>query len=91
MKPTKAIVATDNNPIYYPFWNTVSKFWYKVIGIEPVLIYVGTETPTVMNLSDKYGEVVHFSIGGPFRSLGRWAGSCFQRCVIGRSSASANS
>ena len=62
MKPTKAIVATDNNPIYYPFWNTVSKFWYKVIGIEPVLVYVGTENPTVMNLSDKYGEIVHFNL-----------------------------
>ena len=62
MKPTKAIIATDNNPIYYPFWNIVSKFWYEVIGIDPVLIYVGNESPSVMNLSEKYGEVVHFNL-----------------------------
>lgn len=61
MKPTKAIVATNNNVMYYPFWNVVSKFWNKVIGIEPVLIFVGKENPNVLNLSDEYGEVFHFN------------------------------
>ena len=60
MKPTKAIIASDNNPIYYPFWNTVSKYWKEVIGIDPVLIFVGKESPSTLGLSDKYGEVVHF-------------------------------
>ena len=62
MKPTKVIIATDSNPVYYPFWNTVSKFWSEVIGIEPVLIYVGKESPSILNLSDKYGEIVHFNL-----------------------------
>ena len=61
MRPTKAILAVDNNPIYYPFWNTVSKYWSEIIDIEPVLIYVGKESPSVLNLSEKYGQVHHLN------------------------------
>ncbi len=52
-----AVVSSDSNPEYLDFWPYVAKMW-KRIGIEPVLLYIGNQTPSE-DLS-RYGKVFFF-------------------------------
>ncbi len=57
MKIDRVLMSCDDNPLYYDFWEPVSKVWTEKIGITPVLLYFGTNSP-----SQKYGEVVHMDV-----------------------------
>ena len=48
MKIDKVILSTNENPLYYPFWNVASKQWKQEIGIEPILFYIGDTPPDVL-------------------------------------------
>lgn len=61
MKIDKIILSTNDDPLYFPFWNIVSKFWSKVIKIEPVLFYVGKQNPSILGLREDFGQIIHFS------------------------------
>lgn len=59
MKIDRVILTTNNNPIYYQFWNPLSKLYRENFGIKPTLIFFGTdEELNDINLSKDYGEII---------------------------------
>lgn len=59
MKVNKVILASNNNDLYYPFWNILSKLYKTKFGIDPVLIFLGTEEEKLAcELSSEYGEII---------------------------------
>jgi len=46
--------SCNSSPMYYEFWNPISKFWKEKFGIHPVLLYCGDED---VSLSEQYGTV----------------------------------
>lgn len=52
--PTKVIMSCDDNPYYLEFWPLVSHVWKERIGIDPVLVHVGSS-----EVDQTYGEVIH--------------------------------
>ena len=50
----RAIVSTDNNPVYYEFWPLVAKAWHN-IEIEPTVGVVGN-----LNLNYAFGTILKF-------------------------------
>lgn len=58
MKIDKVILSTTNNSTYYDFWNPLSKVFKEKFGIEPVLIWLGTEEDfNNTELNQDYGKV----------------------------------
>lgn len=55
MKIDYAIVATDNNPLYFDFWEVVKKVWINKIKIKPLLIYI-TDVDEVRDNGD---HIIH--------------------------------
>ena len=63
MKVNRVILSSNNNDLYYPFWNILSKLYKTKFGIEPVLIFLGTEEEKLeCGLSDEYGEIIIYDI-----------------------------
>jgi hypothetical protein len=59
MKIDRAILISDNNPLYYSFWNNLSKTYKEKFNINPTLIFFGTqEELETANLSTKYGNII---------------------------------
>jgi hypothetical protein len=59
MKINRVILATNNNPLYYDFWNPISKVYKEKFGIEPTLVWLGTEQEYIDSpLDNTYGEVL---------------------------------
>ena len=59
MKIDRVILATNNNPLYYDFWNPLSKVYKEKFGIAPTLVWLGTEQEYINSpLDNKYGEVL---------------------------------
>lgn len=53
MKIDKVLVSSDDNPLYLDFWASCSRTWKDKMGIEPVLLYFGNQSPT-----EQHGKVV---------------------------------
>lgn len=49
-------LSCNDDPIYWEFWNPISKHWKQKFGIHPVLFYYGKENP---ELSTEHGTVVY--------------------------------
>ncbi len=49
-------LSCNDDPIYWEFWNPISKHWKQKFGIHPVLFYYGKENP---ELSNEHGTVVY--------------------------------
>jgi hypothetical protein len=58
MKIKYALTSCDSNPLYYQFWPTVAKLWKEYIGIDPILIFIGSELPKDMN--EDHGQIILF-------------------------------
>jgi len=59
MKIDRVILSSDDNILYYPFWNPISKIYKENFGITPTLIWIGDEkTLKERGLSEKYGDIV---------------------------------
>ena len=43
MKIDRVLLASNNNKLYYEFWNHASKVYHEKFGLKPTLIWVGTE------------------------------------------------
>ena len=43
MKIDRVILASNNNPMYYEFWEPLSKVYREKLGIKPTLVWIGTE------------------------------------------------
>ena len=56
MKLDRVILSSNNNPRYLDFWPYVSKAWRDIIGIEPVLFFIGP--PNKVPELSKYGQVI---------------------------------
>ena len=58
MKPTRVILTSNLNPIYYHFWNPISKVYKEKFGIIPTLIWLGTKKEAKeAGISSEYGEI----------------------------------
>jgi len=58
MKVDRVILSTTNNPLYYDFWNPLSKVFKEKFGISPTLVWLGTEDEYKASpLNDTYGDV----------------------------------
>lgn len=55
MKIDRVLLSSDDNPMYFDFWEPISRVWNEKFGIIPTLLYFGNGNP-----SEKYGEVVRF-------------------------------
>jgi hypothetical protein len=76
MKIDRVILSATNNPMYYDFWNPVSKVYNEKFGIRPTLVWLGTEEElTATDLNFDYGDLLivkpHPDYGLPFQST--WA------------------
>ena len=60
MKLDRVILSSNDDPKYLDFWPFVSKAWRELIGIEPVLFFIG-EHSKVAELS-KWGQVIQFPV-----------------------------
>lgn len=49
-------LSCNDDPIYWEFWNPISKHWKQKFGIHPVLFYYGKQNS---ELSDEYGTLVY--------------------------------
>ena len=52
-------LSTNDDPMYWEFWNPVSKHWKEKFGIHPVLLYYGKPNSA---LSEEWGTVVYQDI-----------------------------
>jgi hypothetical protein len=63
MKIDRVLLATNNNPTYYEFWNPLSKLYKTHFDIQPTLIFSGSEEELrSIDLSTKYGDVIRQDI-----------------------------
>ena len=70
MKVDRVILATNNNPLYYDFWNNLSFTYKKKFGITPTLIFFGTEEElSEINLSKEYGDII---VQAPVPNIKPW-------------------
>jgi hypothetical protein len=59
MKVDRVILASNNNPTYYHFWNPLSKVYNEKFGINPTLLWVGEESEIEsLGLSNEYGDII---------------------------------
>lgn len=59
MKVERIIVSSNNNILYYPFWNIVSKVYSENFGIKTTLMWHGDESDIkTYNLSTEYGDII---------------------------------
>ena len=81
MKLDRAILSSNDNSKYLDFWPYVSRAWRELIGIEPVLFFIG-EAGRVEELS-KYGQVIQvpvlpeWDIVNQAQSIRLWSGTKF--------------
>lgn len=60
MKVDRVILSSNLNPMYYDFWNIVSKIYRENFGIIPTLVFFGTEEDVKrIGLSTEYGEILY--------------------------------
>jgi hypothetical protein len=55
MKIDYAIVSSDNNPLYFEFWEIVKRLWIELIGIKPILVKISDND----NVEDYGDHIVH--------------------------------
>lgn len=57
MKIDIVTFSCNDSPIYYEFWNPISKYWKEKMGMHPVLLYCGDID---LDLSEEHGDVFRF-------------------------------
>lgn len=58
MKIDRVILSSNFNPVYYDFWNPLSKVYAEKFGIKPTLFWLGTEEEADQaGISNEYGDV----------------------------------
>lgn len=81
MKLEIAILSSNDNPRYLDFWPYVAKAWKQLIGVEPVLLFIG-DSSRVHELSN-HGQVIqldtitHLDMVNQSQSVRLWAGTKF--------------
>lgn len=59
MKITRVLLAANDNPIYYQFWNPISRIYSEKFGIKPTLLWFGVgEDLDRLGLSKKFGDII---------------------------------
>ena len=56
-KIDRAIVSSDNNPMYLDFWPIVARAWKEIIGIKPTLALIADKSVIV---DESLGDVIRF-------------------------------
>lgn len=56
-KVTRAIMATNANPMYLDFWPIVSRAWKQLIGVQPTLAFI---TDKDVPIDESLGDVIRF-------------------------------
>lgn len=52
-------ISCNDDPIYWEFWNPISKHWKQQFGIHPVLFYYGQKN---QSLSEEHGTVIYHDV-----------------------------
>jgi hypothetical protein len=52
-------LSCNEDPMYWEFWNPISKHWKQEFGIHPVLFYYGSANPS---LSEENGTIVYHDV-----------------------------
>jgi hypothetical protein len=55
MKIDYAIVSSDDNPLYFEFWEIVKRLWIDLIGIKPILVKISDND----NVEDFGNYIIH--------------------------------
>ena len=55
--PTRVILSTNTNPMYFDFWPIAAKAWKKRIGLTPTLALICDED---VEVDESVGEVIRF-------------------------------
>lgn len=67
MKIKYAILGSDHNPLYYEFWEPISKIWYEKFNIIPILGLITNEDSDLIKTDygyiKKFKEVANVSVG----------------------------
>lgn len=59
MKITRVLLASNDNAIYWQFWNPVSRVYRENFGIHPTLIWFGHPTDIAkFGLSQRWGDII---------------------------------
>lgn len=58
MKIDRVLLASNNNKLYYEFWNPISKVYYEKFNLKPTLVWVGGIRKKFCGISEQYGETV---------------------------------
>lgn len=59
MKVTRVILASTDNPLYYQFWNPLSRVYVEKFGIKPTLVWLGKNDDIErLSLSREHGEIL---------------------------------
>lgn len=59
MKIDRVILSSNNNPLYYQFWNPLSKIYAENFGIKPTLIWFGSVNElNELSISKEFGDIV---------------------------------
>lgn len=59
MKITRVLLAATDNPLYWQFWNPVSRIYKENFGIQPTLIWLGKESDVErLGLSEEWGNIL---------------------------------
>lgn len=62
MKIDRVLIALNNNKVYTRYWNTIAPVWKKRFGINPTMIFIGTEEEFNSNRFDLGYDIVRFDI-----------------------------
>lgn len=74
MKLAAVLLACDSNSKYLGFWPHVKAAWEKVVGIQPIMIYVGDKLPDHL-VGDKNVSLFLYPKGGP------WPSATVAQCI----------
>ena len=81
MKIDRVILSSNDSQKYLDFWPFVARAWREIIGIEPVLFFIGAHSK-VEELS-QFGQVIqipiypNWDIVNQAQSIRLWAGTIF--------------
>lgn len=62
MKIDRVLIALNNNKVYTRYWNIVAPVWKEEFGIEPTMIFIGTEEEFDSNGFDARFEMLRFDL-----------------------------
>lgn len=59
MRISRVLLAATDNPLYWQFWNPISRIYKQNFGINPTLVWLGKESDIErLQLSEEWGNII---------------------------------